>query len=225
MFRVLLPAVGAAQQAARRSACVNNLKQIGLALHNYHDVYGRFPAPSVSAADGKPMHSWRVAIVPFLISHPFYMRYDFNRPWDSPANLRLAKSFCPSFYVCPSANQPSGSGLTNYVMVVGPKAASRAGSWTGLDQITDGPANTVIIAEIADSDIFWSEPRDLNMDEMSFQINDPSKPGISSHHLHGAMVLFADGTVKFLDESTKPDDLRAMLTASAGDKAATEKER
>ena len=214
VFRILLPAVRAAQQAADRASCVNNLKQIGIALQTYHDVYGCFPAPFIPDANGKPMHSWRVALVPYMESGIFYSMYDFNRPWDSPANLRLAKVSLP-FYVCPSAKHVPG--LTNYVMIVGPKAASRAGERGALDRITDGPANTVIVAEIADSDIFWSEPRDLNFDEMSFQINDRSKPSISSHHHHGAMAVFVDGSVRFLDESTSPEELRAMLTASEGE--------
>lgn len=108
-------------------------------------------------------------------------------------------------------------------MIVGSRAASPSGERTSLGQITDGPANTIIVAEIADSDIFWSEPRDLTIDEMSFQINDKSKSGKSSHHSQGAMAVFADGTVKFLDESLKPETVRAMLTRAAGDNLHTKK--
>jgi prepilin-type processing-associated H-X9-DG protein len=194
--------------------CSNNLKQIGIALHNYHQVHNCFPAPY---AKGKPMHSWRMAILPYAMSQNVYQQYDYNQPWDSPANLALARSFQPFYCVCPSAKQPSRSGLTDYVMVVGPKAATHGGEWTSLDEITDGTANTIVVVEIADSDIFWTEPRDLSLDEMTLQINDKSKPNISSHHPHGAMVLFADGSIRFLDESMSTEELRAMLTASAGD--------
>lgn len=102
-------------------------------------------------------------------------------------------------------------------MVVGSETAACAGQWRSLEQITDGPRESILIAEIADSDIFWSEPRDLTFEEMSLQINTKSKPSISSHHPHGAMVLFADGSVEFLDESTTPKQLRAMLTSDAND--------
>jgi prepilin-type processing-associated H-X9-DG protein len=214
LFRVFLPAIREANETVRRRTCVNNLKQIGFALRNYHEVYGCFPSPYIPDAKGKPMHSWRAVIVPYLEAGSFWPMYDLTQPWDSPANLGLARSFPFSCYVCASAKQPSRSGFTNYVMIVGAAAAMRGGEWTSLDDIADAP-HTVIIAEIADSDIFWSEPRDLSFDEMSFQINDKSKPSISSHHSHGAMVLFADGSVKFLDESTKPEELKAMLTASS----------
>ncbi|MGH7135675.1 MAG: DUF1559 domain-containing protein, partial [Pirellulales bacterium] len=140
-----------------------------------------------------------------------------SKPWDAVGNLALCRSFIFSTYVCARATQPPGAGYTNYVMIVGPEAASRAGEWRSLDQIADGAAETVVIAEIADSDIFWAEPRDLSLEEMSLRINDKSKPSISSQHPHGAMVLFADGSVKFLDESTTPEQLRAMLTSEAHD--------
>lgn len=217
LFRFLLPAFRAAQEAAKRSQCSNNLKQIGIALHNYHDVWGRFPSPYIADANGKPMHSWRVALTPYLESNSFYIQYDFSKPWDAPSNLALTRAWSWRTYACPSANRAPDPVFTNYVMIVGAEAASRAGEWRSLDQIADGAAETVVIAEIADSDIFWAEPRDLSLDEMSLQINDKSQPSISSHHLHGAMVLFADGSVKFLDESTTPEQLRAMLTSEAND--------
>ena len=106
-------------------------------------------------------------------------------------------------------------------MIVGAETASRDGELLTWRQITDGTANTIIVAEVVNSNILWTEPRDLRFDEMSFQINDRSKPSISGKHPHHghylAAVLFADGSVKLLDESTTPEELRAMLTASAGD--------
>lgn len=219
LFGLLLSALHGARSAARRAACVNYLKQIGVALQNYHDVYGCFPSPCIADPNGKPMHSWRVAITPFIESSTFYTQYDFNKPWDSPANSALAHKWCATYgvYNCPSSNQPRGAGFTNYVMIVGPTAAARAGEWRSLDQISDGPADTILIAELADSDIFWSEPRDLTLDEMSLRINDKTKPSISSHHTHGAMVVVADGNVKFLDDSTMPEQLQAMVTSDADD--------
>ncbi|HET6884094.1 MAG TPA: DUF1559 domain-containing protein [Pirellulales bacterium] len=219
LFRVLLPGLRAAREAARQSQCGGHLKQIGLALQSYHDVYGCFPAPFVADRNGKPMHSWRVAILPYVDSSTFYSSYDFNKPWNSPGNTALARKWCSrgNIYSCPSDDPPWSAGFTNYVMIVGPTAVSRAGQWRSLGQITNSPGQTIIIAEIADSDIFWSEPRDLTLDEMSLQINDKSKTSISSHHPHGAKVVLADGSVKFLDESTTPEQLRVMLTSDADD--------
>ena len=220
VFRLLIPAIMESREVARRTQCINNLKMIGHALHSYHDVYGCFPAPFIADASGKPMHSWRIALLPFMeLQLPVRDGYNFNQPWDSPHNLALGQACIGGSrnYFCPGEIQRAETGFTSYVMLVGSQSASPPGEWRTIDRITDGSANTIIVAEIADSDIFWSEPRDLSFDEMSFQINDKSKPSISSRRSHGAMVLFADGTVKFLDESTKPEELRAMLTATAGD--------
>ncbi len=83
--------------------------------------------------------------------------------------------------------------------------------------MTDGLSATIFISEIARSDIHWMEPRDLHIDRMSFQINDKTKPSISSHHRGGAHVLFADGSVRFLRDSTPPEIVRALLTIDGGE--------
>ena len=105
--------------------------------------------------------------------------------------------------------------MANYVMIVD-STVSNLGQWRKLEKL-ENAATTIIVAEIADSDIFWTEPRDLSTDEMSLHINDKSKPSISSHHPHGAMVLFADGSTKFLDDWTNAAELRAMLRGASSE--------
>src|SRR5690349_21111160 len=82
-----ISAVRTARLAAQRSSCNCNLKQIGLALHNYHDTYGSFPPAYVADAEGRPMHSWRVLILPFIDCNDLYKEYNFSEPWSSPDNL------------------------------------------------------------------------------------------------------------------------------------------
>jgi hypothetical protein len=204
LFALVVPAFEPSGEANRRHACTNNLKQIGIALQNYHDVHGCFPAPFSVDANGKPLHSWRVAIEPFMGSSSFGGTFDQALPWDNPKNLQASAPWSHLFQ-CPSARHPKGSGFTNYVMVVG---QSREGS---------GTKEAIIVVEIADSDINWTEPRDLNFDEMSFKINDKSNPSISSHHAHGALAVFADGSVHFLDEAIEPDELKKLLTKNLED--------
>src|SRR5207244_4506816 len=62
----LLPSTRMPREASRRSVCVNNLKQIGLALQNYHDDFGCFPPAYIADENGRPMHSWRVLILPYI---------------------------------------------------------------------------------------------------------------------------------------------------------------
>jgi hypothetical protein len=220
VVQLVLPTIHAARARARASQCINNFRQIGIGLLNYHDVYKCFPPAVARDSNGKPMHSWRTATTPFLHSSAFYMRYDQSQPWDSPKNLACLAAFngpFESLFRCPESTAPIGSGFTNYVMVVGPRTAAPPTGAMKVSDISDGPAHTVMIVEIADSDIHWAEPRDLEFDKMSFKINDASRPSISSHHIGGAMVMTADGAVTFLDEATAAEAVTAMLTAAAGD--------
>src|SRR5579863_9248252 len=105
LVSLLIPATQQAREAARRSQCKNNLKQIGLALHNYHDAFGSFPPAFVADANGKPMHSWRVLILPYLDQLPLYKEYNFSEPWDGPNNSRLLNRMPPAFS-CPSHSGP-----------------------------------------------------------------------------------------------------------------------
>ncbi|HVX61950.1 MAG TPA: DUF1559 domain-containing protein [Pirellulales bacterium] len=217
LVQVMLPAFYTARANARRSACTNNLKLIGLALVNYHDVHGCFPPAIVPDASGKPLHSWRTALASFLGTQTFDLQYDRRQPWDSAKNLlclAVHNGAMESIFRCPESTAPVGSGITNYVMIVGPQAAS-GGSKPG--KSAGNARRQVIVVEIADSDIHWAEPRDLEFDKMSFQVNDPAKPSISSRHVGGAMVLTADGAVHFLDESTAPKAVKALLTPSGGE--------
>ena len=91
----------AAREAARRSQCANNLKQIALAMHNYHDVFKSFPPAVITDKNGRPMHSWRVAILPFIEQAALYKNYKFDEPWDGPNNRNLDNIAIPVFR-CPS---------------------------------------------------------------------------------------------------------------------------
>jgi hypothetical protein len=221
LFCILMPAIRSASQADLRMRCNNNLKQISVALYTYCDVNGCFPPPFVTDSTGKPTHSWRRLILPYLDSHPLGVVWpiDLDEAWDSPKNLAAAKRFVPPCYFCPAGNQAPGSGITNYVMIVGEATAAPSDRTVSPQDITAGTARTIIVAEIADSDILWSEPRDLLFDQMSFRINDDSKPSISSRHVYGAFVVFVDGHTEFLDNSLDPGRLKALLIRSANQRA------
>ena len=88
-----------AREAARRTQCKNNLKQIGLALHNYHDEYGAFPPAYTVDADGKPLHSWRTLLLPYLDQRPLYATIDLTKAWDDPANAEACKKRRRSIFV------------------------------------------------------------------------------------------------------------------------------
>ena len=211
---LLLPAVQAAREAARRAQCSNNLKQLGLAMHNYHDAYKSFPPAYIADENGTPMHSWRVLLLPYLEQSMLYEMYDFDEPWDGPNNSALAPLIARA-YQC--ASDPNPGTETNYVMIVGPGTLSDGTGTNGFRDITDGSSNTIMLVEVTGSGINWMEPRDLNADEITFEINDPLGPGISSNHPGVANVLLCDGSVHSMYEGTDPETIKAMTTIAGGE--------
>lgn len=216
LIALFLPAVSSCREAARRIQCRNNLKQIGLALHNYHQAYGCYPPAYTVDEQGRPMHSWRVLLLEFL-DPKLYTQYDFGQPWYSPDNFALVDRLAKDGpYYCPS-DFNRGRHDTSYVMLVGPDAFSDAPAVRKKKDITDELDETIIVAEMSHSGIYWMEPRDLNASEMSFKINDPNQIGLRSEHSGGLHVLFADGSVSFLSASMDLKVYEALTTINGGE--------
>jgi hypothetical protein len=213
---LFLPAVRYAGPAARRSQCSNNLKQIALALHNYHDFYGTFPPAYIADADGKPMHSWRVLILPYLEKKPLYDLYDFSEPWDGPNNSNLHDRVV-RLYCCPECAKTQPQTETNYVAVIGPQTMWPGDKGTTFGDIADGTSNTLMVVEVRDSGIHWMEPRDLHVLQMPLAINPPRGQGISSRHVNVAQAALADGSVRALSNETPPETIEALLTIAGGE--------
>ncbi len=220
---LLLPAIQAAREAARRAQCVNHLKQIGIAMQTYHDTYKTFPPAYVADESGQSMHSWRVLLLPFLedpASQEVYDRYDFSEPWDGPNNRKLAPHM-PAVYRCPSSVTTAET--TDYVAVVGDETLFPGAQSTPFRKVHDGSHATIAIVESSGSDIAWLEPRDLSFDEAAAGLpsgpNPPGQPspGIQSNHARGANVLFVDGSVHYLDDRVPADTIRALLTISGNE--------
>lgn len=202
-----------AKEAGRRSQCVNNLKQIGVSLLAYADVHQRLPAAYGVDADRQPIHSWRLMIVPFGASTgALFEGYDYDQSWDFPANQAIADRFGHGTYRCPSAPRSQPLTHANYVMPLGPHAVSDGPNSATFGQFSDGLSNTIVAGEIANSDIYWTEPRDLPLDATNFRVNDRSQPNFSSSHRGAAMFVFADGHIEALSDQTDPAVLKALLS-------------
>jgi len=225
LLSLTLPAFSRAREASRRMQCTNNLRQIGIALHDYHDTYGSFPPAYVADENGQPKHSWRVLLLPFLEESPLYEAYDFDEPWNGPHNARLLKEM-PRTYACPSATEhgaghPTG---TSYVAVVGPTTV-----WPGpiagtIGGIKDGTANTVLLIEFGGQQIPWLEPRDLKVDDsLQMLVNgDPVSTGSHQRedffyrYFSGRHVTFADGGTTFVPHGVGATVWSAMLGKDDG---------
>jgi len=217
LVALLLPAVQSARQAARQTECRNNLQQIATAIFEYRQRYDTFPPPYLADQNGRPIHSWRVLILPFLGERALYDRYRFDEPWDSPANRAVAETI-PRVYRCPAAAAGSG-GETSYVMITGPRSFSTVtGPRRRLSEFPDGAVRTLMLVETLDSGIDWAEPRDFEVGQMRFEINGPQRGGISSGHPGGAHAAMCDGSVLFLSEWTTAEQVRAMTTIDGGEK-------
>ena len=207
---LLLPAVQAAREAARRSQCVNNLKQMGLAFFNYHDRNNSFPGNIVSK-QGKPLLSWRVAILPYLEQDTLYKKFKLDEPWDSPTNKALLKEM-PIVYACPSRPSPE-PGMTFYQGWSGPMTLfADPRQPTAIQKIIDGTSNTIAITE-AKTPVPWTKPEDMPFDPKS---NVPML-GAGSSHPGGFNVLFADGSVRFIKVTIDPATLKALITINGGE--------
>ncbi len=207
MVALLLPAVQAAREAARRMQCSNNLKQLALAMHNYHDTYKSFPPAYTVDDQGKPLHSWRTLLLPFLESSPLYAQIDLNEPWNSPKNQAFNQMVIPTFR-CPSEPNPA---VCSYVVIVGPKAVFQGSTPVSMPSITDGLSNTILIVEVRGNAHSWMEPVDLDATKMQYLINGgPNDPG--SSHPGGVMVSLADGSVQFINQSVDKTLLQSLIT-------------
>jgi prepilin-type processing-associated H-X9-DG protein len=205
---LLVPAVQQAREAARRTQCMNNLKQIGLALLNYHDQNGAFPPAFVPDKDGKPMHSWRVLILPYLDQAELYKEYKFDEPWDGPSNSRLLARM-PPVYSCPSHVTSGVNTNTSYAGVFGEHCVFRGSGPVKFTAITDGTSNTLLVGEVAKSNIPWMKPEDI---DVTMHATIGPAGGFGSDHVGGASFLMCDGSVRFLPTGINPQTLQALFT-------------
>lgn len=209
LIALLLPATRGSREASRRSQCKNNLKQIMVALHNYHDVYGAFPPAYTVGGEGQPLHSWRTLILPFIEQQSLYGRIDLSKPWDDPVNAEAARVRIP-VYQCPGS-EPAAQ--TTYLAVVADGGCFRAEKSLALSEIPDGTSQTLVVIEVDGSQaVPWMAPFDA--DESLVLGFRPEGKLPHGGGLHGAM---ADGSVMFLSAEMPAARRRALISAAGDD--------
>ena len=193
-----------------------------MAFHQYHEKYGCFPPAYIADEAGRPLHSWRVLILPFMEYEPLYERYRFDEPWNGPNNSKLADEI-PEPYQCPSFTKnmirfdkmtARESRMTNYLVITGPKTAFDHASCVSVRKIEDGTSNTILVVETRERRVNWMQPEDVSIDDLAprFQLSPDDET-----HVGGFHVLLFDGSVRFLNVTISPELLHALCTANGGE--------
>jgi prepilin-type N-terminal cleavage/methylation domain-containing protein/prepilin-type processing-associated H-X9-DG protein len=244
LISMLLPAVQAAREAARRTGCCNNLHQIGIGLQNYHASHDCFPPGGIElqtminpktgvlyGTSGR-QYAWCAFLLPFIEQLPLYETIDFSKPYYVGANINAAKTPLAVF-VCPSSPRADtmlskGLGASDYGGIFGQKINSTNSPPNGvmlydrsitIAEIADGTSNTLAVSE--DSEIAASQwINGENVFEVgNYPIN--QAPAIDNHirsrHPNGANGAFCDGSARFLSETMKMEVLAAICTRAGGE--------
>ena len=153
------PAAGRMADAKQRARSQNNLKQLILAMHNYHDANGNFPQ-NVTTKDGKPLLSWRVLLLPYLEQNTLYKQFKLDEPWDSDNNKKLLAKMPDVFRV---GFEEKGETKTYYQGFAGAGAVFDPSKKITLVNITDGTSNTLAVVE-AGPPVEWTKPEDIPYD-------------------------------------------------------------
>ena len=204
-------------------------------MHNYHGAHNTFPPAVIYGPDGKPWHSWRVLILPYIEHVDLYNEYDFSQPWDSPKNKALIDKV-PSQYRDPIYGEGKDP-YTHFAALVGPAEIFRP---EGLKQsdpsrppldketvsirlITDGTSNTVMISSVEPArKIPWTKPEDINVGP-GFKGFGKAGGIAAPYTFRGpgggkaAPFIFADGRVLTLPASIRPTVLEALMTRQSGE--------
>lgn len=199
----------------RYPEAVNNLRMIGIAMHNYHDSYNRLPAAVHADNNGKPLLSWRVHLLPYLEQQALYEQFHLDEPWDSEHNKPLIAQM-PDVFKSPGG-KPLDEGMTCMVVPTGddtifPVGGKGPGKGLSLVSITDGTSNTVMLLEVApEHAVIWTKP-----DDWAFDAEHPDA-GLIGHRRGGFLALFADAHSQFIREGIPADMLKAIFTRAGGE--------
>ncbi|XZE42760.1 DUF1559 domain-containing protein [Pirellulaceae bacterium SH467] len=194
------------------------LERVFIAIDQYTSVKKK-PINAQIDQDGV-IHSWRVAIYPWLSSNEFFGRYNFQEPYDSPSNLAASRSvrlkeqgevalFDPSSFFRTKSGSASGSNWTSVLMIttVGEVELNERG------KVPDGNENTILIVFFSGSKVHWTEPTDLTVNKdgtgnavFEAWLQEPEK-----------IVLFRDGKIRRLSSDVQRKEIVAMCTLAGGE--------
>jgi hypothetical protein len=209
---IVKPIVATIRERAVRTNSMNNLKQIALAMHNYHDAYRGFPTVANFDKAGKPLLSWRVHLLPFLDQVKLYKEFHLDEPWDSEHNKTLIAKM-PAVYQSLKNKELLQAGKTGYLVPVGENFIfTGTNKAIGIRDIIDGTSNTILTVDVDDDHaVVWTKPDDFKPD--------PQKPQAGLRDNPGGTFLIglADGSVHLVPRNVDPKILNAFFTRNGGE--------
>lgn len=200
-----------APAAASMHASQQHMKQIGLAIHNYHDVHNQLPAYSKSE-NGRPLLSWRVHLLPYMDDATLYEEFHLDEPWDSEHNKTLIERM-PQIFKSPGVKSAK-PGMTTYQTVMGSDMLFEPnGGKVAFSDVTDGMSNTVAVIDASpECDSIWTKPADLMPDVAKL------RKALEERFQNGGLVLMTDGQVRLLRRGLDDAAIMELFTRNDGRK-------
>ena len=220
VVRVALPAAQQMRVARMHQSSQDNIRRIMVALNKYHDNHGSFPPAYFTDDKGKPMHSWRVMILPELGRNDLYQQYNFDVPWNDTRNVTVTMQM-PSEYNSFGADQALGVSTTQICAVVGKETMFPYAKSVSRDQITDPYDTLLSIVEVQGMGFDWTDPTqdyDIDSPQGTFLINDNVQGSklLTSSTLTGNIGTLNEDTYH-VPMNTSSVTLRDMATRSGGE--------
>lgn len=187
-----------------------------IALHSYQDKHGRLPPAVVYGADGRPLHSWRVLLLPYISEEDLFKKFKLDEPWDSPHNLALLP-YMPRTYEAPYDHAGQVGKYETVCHVFVGRGAAFEGP-TGLrlkEDFPDGLGSTIMVFE-GGPPVPWTKPEEIRYDP------DEPLPELYGIFQDGYRVLLGDGSSRWIPRGSSEATWRALITRNAGDKVGAE---
>lgn len=149
-----------ASEYAKPVVVTNNMKQIAIALQEYHQDYGAYPPAYITDDDGTPLLSWRVLLLPYLFQDQIYQEFDLDQPWDTETNLAAAQ-WMPPTYESIYLPLETRSNHTPFVALAGPNTVLNTSQTVSVEAITQNDGAAVVVIADHSNPVFWTEPSEM----------------------------------------------------------------
>jgi type II secretory pathway pseudopilin PulG len=209
---LLLPAVSAARNAARYAQVSNQMKQIGLAMHNYHAAYKQLPPAFAADSEGTPVRSWRVTVTPFAEEQYRWEQWNQDESWDSVANSQLHAP-PPFVFISPFDADQTGSVETHVFAVRHPDGLMSGDPQVTFADAKDGLANTILAVYLPGLTTHWAAPEDITLEQLQAELGSASQQD-------SVIIVFGDGAVRRITSPIDPATVEAMVTRNGGETVA-----